>query len=347
MKTAQSRLRLRLTVLSILALLTLLLPAAALAAPVSAPAESSNSWHGCATYHTVRRGDTLSGIARHYGVSVNSLMQANNIWDPNRIYRGQVLCIPGGGHDGGHDDDWNGGGGGHPGGSCANFHRVRYGETLSGIAAMYGVSKWAIMEANGISNPNRIYAGQKLCIPGGWSPSPKPPPDPCHPYPCPQPKPPPDPCHPYPCQPPPPKPDPCNPYPCPPPDPQPTGQWNATYWANPNQEGASAGSATVGPQLAFNWGRSGPGFGIGADNWSARFTQIVWLDGGTYRFNATSDDGVRVFVTGRQVIDGWRVQAPTSYTGDVTVATGNHEIRVDYFQASGEASLWVEYFRVY
>jgi LysM repeat protein len=318
MKTAQSRLRLRLTVLSILAVLTLLLPAAALAAPVSAPAESANHWYGCATHHIVRYGQTLSGIARYYGVSVQAIMQVNNIRNPNHIYAGQKLCIPGDGY--GHDDDYdddNGHHGGHyPGGSPC-------------------VAVWAVMQANGISNPNRIYAGQKLCIPGGspYPPPPPPPyPDPCKPHPCQQPKPPP--------------PDPCKPHPCPQPKPPPTGQWNAEYWANPNLEGSPVGSAVVGPQLAFNWGTGGPGFGIGADNWSARFTQVVWLDGGTYRFNVTSDDGVRVFVTGRLVIDGWRVQAPTSYTGEVTVATGNHELRVEYFEASGEASLWLEYFRV-
>lgn len=336
MKTAQSRLRLRLTVLSILALLTLILPAAALAAPASAPAESANYWYGCSTYHTVRYGQTLSSISRYYGVSVQAIMQVNNIWNPNHIYAGQTLCIPGGGHDDDHDDDYDGGhsGGHHPGGSCANVHTVRYGETLSQIARWYGVSTWAIMEANGISNPNRIYAGQRLCIPGGWSP---PPPSPCSPHPC-QPKPPP----------PPPPPPPCTPHPCPPPKPPPSsGQWNAQYWANSNLDGAPVGSAVVGPQLAFNWGSGGPGFGIGGDNWSARFTQVVWLEGGTYRFNVTSDDGVRVFVTGRSVIDAWYVQAPTRFSGEVAVATGNHEIRVDYFEASGEASLWFEYFRVY
>lgn len=384
MKTAQSRLRLRLTVLSILALLTLILPTAALAAPASAPAESANYWYGCATQHTVRHGQTLSSIARYYGVSVQALMQANNIWNANRIFVGQVLCIPTGGHDGGHD-----------GGSCANVHTVRYGETLSGIAVMYGVSSWAIMEANGISNPSRIYAGQRLCIPGGWSPDPGPPPSGCFgthtvqrgetltriagwygtsvhtlmglngihnpnhifvgqrlkvPVSCDTNWPwPPDPCQPHTCpppKPPPPDPQPCRPHPCPTPDPQPSAQWNAQYWANQNLEGGAVGSAVVGSQLNFNWGRGGPGFGIGADNWSAAFTQIVWLEGGTYRFNVVSDDGVRVFVTGRSVIDAWRVQAPTASSGDVTVATGNHEIRVEYFQAGGEASLQVNYGRI-
>lgn len=46
-------------------------------------------------------------------------------------------------------------------------HCVCYGETLSGIAAMYGTSAWAIANANGLSNPNYIRAGMCLTIPSG------------------------------------------------------------------------------------------------------------------------------------------------------------------------------------
>ena len=47
-----------------------------------------------ATTYRVKRGDSLSEIARHFGVSVNQLAQVNGIRNPNRIYTGQVLCIP-------------------------------------------------------------------------------------------------------------------------------------------------------------------------------------------------------------------------------------------------------------
>ena len=56
------------------------------------------------------------------------------------------------------------------GGNCANHYVVRRGETLSGIAARWGVSVWALRDVNGIGNPNRIYAGQWLCIPGHGQP---------------------------------------------------------------------------------------------------------------------------------------------------------------------------------
>lgn len=48
----------------------------------------------CSYRHTVVSGDTLSGIARWYGRSLWAIAEANNIYNTNVIYRGQVLCIP-------------------------------------------------------------------------------------------------------------------------------------------------------------------------------------------------------------------------------------------------------------
>ena len=50
------------------------------------------------------------------------------------------------------------------------YHVVRPGQTLSGIASMYGVSAWSLANANGVWNWNLVYAGQVLTIPyGGYS----------------------------------------------------------------------------------------------------------------------------------------------------------------------------------
>ncbi len=60
-----------------------------------------------------------------------------------------------------------------PGNGQCVYHWVKPGETLSGIASRYGVNMWTIAQRNGISNPNRIYAGQQLLI---YCTTPKPPP---------------------------------------------------------------------------------------------------------------------------------------------------------------------------
>ena len=54
-----------------------------------------------------------------------------------------------------------------PPASGGSYHRVRYGETLFSIGRLYGVSPYSIAQANGLSNPNYIYAGQVLHIPSG------------------------------------------------------------------------------------------------------------------------------------------------------------------------------------
>jgi LysM repeat protein/uncharacterized protein YvpB len=99
--------------------------------------------------HAVARGETLFSLARRYGVSVSAIMQANGVSDPNRIYVGQVLTIPV-----------------PASGGTSVRHTVAPGETLWRIARRYGVGVNAIIAANGIANPNRIYAGQVLTILG-------------------------------------------------------------------------------------------------------------------------------------------------------------------------------------
>ena len=142
-----------------LALLVVFTPLAALAAPVdAAPAAAS------CTYYRVRAGDTMFGISARFGVDPWVIARANRITNLNRIYVGQVLCIPTGGTP-------------PPPAQCPIHHTVRRGETLTSIAARYGVSVAAIANANHITNINRIYVGQRLVIPCRGTP-PIPPPTP-------------------------------------------------------------------------------------------------------------------------------------------------------------------------
>jgi LysM repeat protein len=124
--------------------------------------------HASCGTHVVRRGETLSGIAWRYGTTASAIARANGLRNPNYIWAGQRLYIPCGGGGG-----WTGGGGT---GGCGGIHVVRRGQNLSMIARWYGTSVWAIARANGLRNPNYIWAGQRLRIPcgggshggGGW-----------------------------------------------------------------------------------------------------------------------------------------------------------------------------------
>lgn len=100
--------------------------------------------------YTVKAGDTLSWIAVHLGVSLAALEKANpQVTNPNVIVPGQVLHIPGSGEP-----------------AADGTHTVVAGETLSGIAARFGVSLLALEKANPqIRNPNLIVPGQVVNIP--------------------------------------------------------------------------------------------------------------------------------------------------------------------------------------
>lgn len=106
--------------------------------------------------HVVRAGETLSMIAQKYGVSATALARANGITNPNFIRIGQRLAIPGGG----------GAVAGSAAGSSGGAYVVRSGDTLGAIAKRFGVSVAALVSTNGLANPNRIYMGMTLRIPG-------------------------------------------------------------------------------------------------------------------------------------------------------------------------------------
>ncbi|OIO98307.1 MAG: hypothetical protein AUK03_01475 [Anaerolineae bacterium CG2_30_64_16] len=56
-------------------------------------------------------------------------------------------------------------------GGCAHTYRVMWGDTLSGIAARFGATVPDLARLNGIRDPDRIYAGQTLCLPDGQTPA--------------------------------------------------------------------------------------------------------------------------------------------------------------------------------
>lgn len=124
------------------------------------------------TAYTVRPGDTLYNIALRFGVSVSDISSANGITNPNLIFVGQVLVIPGGSTGGTTT-------GGTSSGTCGSVYTVQRGDTLNLIANKCGSSVSAIANANQLANPNLIFAGQRLTIPGGSSlPAPTPAPAP-------------------------------------------------------------------------------------------------------------------------------------------------------------------------
>jgi hypothetical protein len=89
--------------------------------------------------------------------------------------------------------------------------------------------------------------------------------------------------------------------------------------------------------IDFNWGRYAPVTGMPADGFSARWVRTLWFDQGTYRFHATVDDGVRLYVDNILVINAWQDGGVREVTGDRTLNAGTHTVRVEYYERTGEA----------
>ena len=112
--------------------------------------------------HRVQRGETVSGIAARYRVSQSALVQLNNLRSQNFIRVGQELRLPG---NNGARPITLAQRDGVPSGDGGTYI-VRAGDSIDGIARMYGVSPEDLLARNAIANADRIYVGQELVVGG-------------------------------------------------------------------------------------------------------------------------------------------------------------------------------------
>lgn len=146
----------------------------AASAPTTAPAPASTA----PTRYTIKRGDTISAIAKAHGLATRTLLSVNGLGPTSIIYPGQAITIPAGAASAA------------PAAAPAAAPRasapttaepttpvvntpapaaaytIARGDTLSSIAARAGVTLDALLAANGLTRSSMIYAGRPLTIPG-------------------------------------------------------------------------------------------------------------------------------------------------------------------------------------
>lgn len=136
--------------------LQLAVVAALLIAPLIPAGSGALAWSKCPTYITVQWGDTLSGIAKMCGTTVDAIRAANpglGWW----LYAGQVLYIPSASNPPAPPP-------------TSGTYVVQSGDTLGKLAARWNTSLSKILAVNPqITNANLIYVGQVINIPAGGS----------------------------------------------------------------------------------------------------------------------------------------------------------------------------------
>ena len=115
---------------------------------------------GTFVYHRVRRGETLSTIARKYRTSIRKIMRANSLHSSHFIRAGKRLKIPQHGYRFKTAAATR-----QPKSVPTYTHRVSSGDSLWIIAKRYGTTTQKISEINGLSTTN-LHIGQRLRLPG-------------------------------------------------------------------------------------------------------------------------------------------------------------------------------------
>lgn len=121
--------------------------------------------------------------------------------------------------------------------------------------------------------------------------------------------------------------------------------WRAEYYNNRDLSGAPA-LVRNDVDVDFDWGAGSPASEIRADNFSARWMRTLSFGEGTYRFFADADDGVQVYVDEMRIVDHWRPTRPGNAYGDVHLRSGDHRLRVDYYEEIGNAKVTVSWARI-
>lgn len=110
------------------------------------------------------------------------------------------------------------------------------------------------------------------------------------------------------------------------------------YFNNQELQGQAA-TVRIDPQINFDWGRYKPTPQVGENSFSVRWTgKLTPLESGTYQLGATADDGVRLYLDGKLLIDAWASNPTKTVTKEVNLEAGRgYDVRMEYYQYNREA----------
>ncbi|MDF1512379.1 MAG: PA14 domain-containing protein [Anaerolineae bacterium] len=122
--------------------------------------------------------------------------------------------------------------------------------------------------------------------------------------------------------------------------------WHAGYYSNVDLGGDPVFSRSD-AAIDFDWGSGSPDAAVPADRFSARWHRTLGFEAGNYRFYASADDGVRLFVDGQLILNAWvKQKLPNTHQADITLTRGQHTVVVEYFEEGGEAAVHIWWSRL-
>lgn len=124
----------------------------------------------------------------------------------------------------------------------------------------------------------------------------------------------------------------------------PPGQWLAEYFPNTKLSGTAVLTRCEAGPIDYYWMTDSPDPRLPVDAFSARWTASLQFHPGTARFTTYTDDGVRLFVDGKRVINNWARHGITEDTAQLPLSAGTHTVRMEYYEAGGEglAQLFIQ-----
>lgn len=112
--------------------------------------------------------------------------------------------------------------------------------------------------------------------------------------------------------------------------------WEGRYYENMELRGEPVlvrGDA----ELRFNWGHAAPAPAVPNDNFSVRWTRTTSFAQGVYRFTVEADDGFRLYVDDRLILESWRPGSVRTLEFDYPLEAGDHVVKLEYFEDRGLA----------
>jgi hypothetical protein len=123
------------------------------------------------------------------------------------------------------------------------------------------------------------------------------------------------------------------------------GNYTAEYFNNQTLSGTPTTTLTE-SAINHDWSWNSPINGLSSDHFSVRWTGTFTFEAAKYRFNATTDDGIRFFIdgnpilfttTGKNSVSAWKDQPATTYNVLVNMTAGTHTIKVEFYENAGQA----------